>query len=230
MSETTLMTDAATNNESASPSAAVDATQTTATNTVDAAAAAPADSTTQQSTEDKTAAATQDPAADGKPGEDSKDADAKPAGAPEKYEFKAPEGREFDAQVLEQFSEVFKGMNLSQEEAQAAIDKFGNAFADKQTRLMAEANAKWQADATADKEFGGDKLSENLAVAKKALDTFGTTELSKLLNESGLGNHPEIIRAFFKAGKAISEDRIVTGGQGSPTGSRDAAKSLYPNQ
>ena len=93
------------------------------------------------------------------------------------------------------------------------------------------AQDQWTADAKADKEFGGEALAENLSVAKKALDQFGTPELRTLLNDSGLGNHPEIIRAFYRAGKAISEDRFVPAGAGVRTGgARDAAKSLYPNQ
>ena len=79
-----------------------------------------------------------------------------------------------------------------------------------------------------DAEIGGDKLPENLAVARKALETFGTPELKALLNESGLGNHPEVIRFFYRSGKAISEDRVIRGGAaGQPT---DPAKRMFPNQ
>jgi hypothetical protein len=84
-----------------------------------------------------------------------------------------------------------------------------------------------------DKEFGGDKLSENLGVAKKALDAFGTAELRSLLNQSGLGDHPEVIRFMYRAGKAISEDRFVGGapavGKGAPKNFADFADVLYSN-
>jgi hypothetical protein len=69
-------------------------------------------------------------------------------------------------------------------------------------------------------------------VAKKALDAFGTAELRSLLNESGLGNHPEVIRFMFRAGKAISEDSMVTGTKGEAKSARprsfnDLADALY---
>jgi hypothetical protein len=69
-------------------------------------------------------------------------------------------------------------------------------------------------------------------VAKKALDAFGTTELRSLLNESGLGNHPEVIRFMFRAGKAISEDSMVTGTKGEaksagPRSFNDLADAMY---
>ena len=90
---------------------------------------------------------------------------------------------------------------------------------------------EWAETAIGEKEFGGERLAENLAVAKKALDTFGTPELRTLLNETGLGNHPELIRAFYKAGKAISEDKFVPAGAGKgPQGGKDLSSRLYPNQ
>ena len=64
-------------------------------------------------------------------------------------------------------------------------------------------------------------------VAKKALETFGTPELRTLLNESGMGNNPEVIRAFYRVGKAISEDKFVSG-KATPADANDA-RSLYPN-
>lgn len=172
------------------------------------------------------------PAGDGAQGQTEGDTGA-PQGAPEKYEFKAPEGREFDGHVIEQFSEVARELNLSQEDAQKVIDKVAPALAAKQERVMAEARTQWVDAAKADREFGGEKLAENLSVAKRALDTFGTPELRTLLEQSGLGNHPEVIRVLYRAGRAISEDRMVTGGQGGkaqPRGFGDYANSLYPTQ
>lgn len=152
----------------------------------------------------------------------------KPQGAPEKYEFQAPEGREFDPKVLEQFSEVAKELNMSNESAQKMLDTIAPALAQKQQDAIAAARTEWETSSKSDKEFGGDKLSENMAVAKKALETFGTPELRTLLNDSGLGNHPEIIRAFYRAGKAISEDGFVAGGTGTKP-SASIAQQMYPD-
>lgn len=154
-------------------------------------------------------------------------AEVTPQGAPDKYEFNAPEGKNFSPEVLASFSEVAKELNLSQDNAQKVIDKIGNGLADKQAAMVTEARTAWVESAKADKEFGGDALEENLSVAKKALDTFGSDELKTLLKESGLGDHPEIIRVFYRAGKAISEDgRLVAGGQAAKP---NDAKSFYPN-
>lgn len=138
----------------------------------------------------------------------------KPEGAPEKYEFKAPEGVTFDPAVIGAFSEVAKELNLPQDQAQKVLDKMAPVIAARQVEQLQAARIEWAEAAKVDKEFGGEKLAENLAVAKKALNAFGTPELRMLLEESGLGNHPEVIRVFYRAGKVISEDRFVAGSAG----------------
>jgi hypothetical protein len=70
-------------------------------------------------------------------------------------------------------------------------------------------------------------LPENLAAAKMALDTFGTPELRTLLIETGLGDHPEMIRAFVRAGKAISEDTLAMGGKKPAGAGKSTAEILY---
>lgn len=163
-------------------------------------------------------------------GDDTKSDDGKPQGAPEKYEFKPSEdGIEFDASVLASFSEVAKELNLPQEAAQKVLDKMGPVIAARQAEQVQAIKTEWLTTSQADKEFGGDKLGENLAVAKKALDAFGTPELRTLLQESGMGNHPEVVRFMFRAGKAISEDGFVAGTR-KGAAQNDPAKTLFPNQ
>jgi len=174
--------------------------------------------TTQQSTETAPAETPAEP----KPAE----TDAKPAeGAPEKYEFTAPEGKEYDSNLLTAFEAAAKDSNLTQETAQKLLDKMAPAIAERQTEQVAAIRKDWFEASKSDKEFGGEKLEQNLGVAKKALDTFGSPELNQLLVSTGLGNHPEVIRMMYRAGKAIGEDTFVSGG-GSTTPS---AKSFYPN-
>ena len=83
----------------------------------------------------------------------------------------------------------------------------------------------------------GSSFDANLKTAKSALDTFGNDALKSLLVETGFGNHPEIIRFMYRAGKAISEDSYVGNSEGadysSNSGPKDfnaIANSLYSNQ
>jgi len=144
---------------------------------------------------------------------------------PESYEFATPEGVEILEGAKEAYAEVAKELGLTQEQAQAAFSKLAAKGVENQRAQLETVNRTWVAQSTADPEFGGEKLQENLAVSKKALDTFGTKELRDLLNESGLGNHPEVIRFMYRAGKAISEDTVIVGK--APKGTKTDAKDFY---
>lgn len=149
---------------------------------------------------------------------------AEPA-VPESYDLQMPDGMELDTVVADEFSAIAKEMKLDQPTAQKFAD-LGAKMVQRQQEAHAKTVEGWVESVKTDKEIGGDKLTENLAVARKALDTFGTPELRDLLNSSGLGNHPDVIKAFYKVGKAISDDRFVTG---SPTtGPIDTAKKMFP--
>lgn len=154
--------------------------------------------------------------------------DKKPEGAPEKYEFKPAEGQELDTAALEQFEPIARELNLTNEQAQKMVDLYGTKIMPMVQQQQAEAWQKtteqWAADVKADKEIGGDNLTGNLSAAQRALAQFGTPELKEYLEGTGLGNHPELVKAFVKVGKAMSEDGMVTGKE---SGQRSAAEVLY---
>ena len=235
MSDSTPITQATANTPisgDAQPAASVAPAATSAPASApagDATTAAPA-TTSQQATEGQPAAT---PAAANTEGDTGTKGD-QPSSAPEKYEFKAPEGTSLDEAVIAEYSTVAKELGLSQEAAQKVIDKLAPKIAERTTAANTEAFNAFKdglaTQAKVDKEFGGEKFNENLAVANKALEAYGTPELRKLLDASGLGNHPEIIRAFLKVGKTISEDKFVPGGLQPTKGEKSAANALYPNQ
>lgn len=176
-----------------------------------------------------------DPAA---PTEDQKPADeakpAEPEGAPEAYEFVQPEGHVVDESVISKFSEVAKELNLSQEKAQRFLDAMAPAVAAAQAESYKEMFSDigglpetWGNAARADKEFGGDQLEANLAIANKAYDQFATNELKTLLAKTKFGDHPEIIRMFYRIGKSVSPDAVITG-KAAPTPT-DRLATLYDN-
>lgn len=145
---------------------------------------------------------------------------------PEKYDFKAPEGMEYDQETIDIYAEAAKEAGLSQEKADIILGKIAPHLAQQQIKAVEKASAEWVAASRADAEFGGDKLNENMAVAAKAMEKFATPELKTLLNESRLGNNPEVIRLFYRVGKAISEDGFVSA-TGAPQTSD--ARALFPN-
>jgi hypothetical protein len=111
-------------------------------------------------------------------------------GAPEAYaDFDLPEGVTMDEALLESALPLFKELKLTQDQAQKLIN------------LQAE---RVQAGIT----------EQSIAVAQRAMDKFGTPELKDLMNDHGVGNHPEMIRFMYKVGRLTTEDN--PGGQSNP--------------
>ena len=82
----------------------------------------------------------------------------------------------------------------------------------------------WIKASQEDKEFGGSGFKANLGVAAKAYKEFATPELRQLLDQSGLGNHPEMIRLFYRIGQKVSQDTGVTG-----AGAPEPKRRMFPN-
>jgi len=155
------------------------------------------------------------------------DTEKQEAGAPEEYDtFVVPEGYGVDETVLNEYQDWAKELDLSQEQAQAGVDlvaKMQEAQADK----WVEQQKTWVEEAKSDPEFGGEKFDQNVAVAVKARDSFGNPEFSEMLDVSGLGNHPEMIRFLNRVGRAISEEKVVVGGFNVAPQTRESL--LYPS-
>lgn len=152
--------------------------------------------------------------------------DKKPvSAAPEKYEFTAGKDQELDKEAVAAFEPVARELGLSNEQAQKIVDVYGSTI---MPQIAKQQEAAWQNQVTewaetvkADKELGS---VESIGNAQKAMDQFGTPELKQYLNDSGLGNHPELFRIFSRIGKAMSEDGFVSG---SSENARSAADVLF---
>lgn len=141
-----------------------------------------------------------------------------------KYEFKLPDGVEPDQKSLDEFTKVAKELKLSPENAQKLVDLRSAAVQAAKDQHTATVKG-WADEVKADKDLGGDKLPESLAIAKKAID-LGPPELKALLEESGLGNHPAVFKWAHSVGKALSEDTFKAGNN-APVESKSTASVLY---
>jgi len=197
-----------------------------ATPSADAPAAAPAPAPAAQDAQQPNADAkpgdtTTDASKDGKP-EDGKPADDKPV----EYKFELPKDVPVDQASLDKFTEIAKDLKLAPDAAQKVLD-FEVARRQAEAEAYASTVKGWSDEVAKDKELGN---PENQALARKAVEQFGSPELKELLNSTGFGNHPVLVRAFLKIGKAISEDKVIVGRGDAPPVPSDPAKVLYPNQ
>jgi hypothetical protein len=140
---------------------------------------------------------------------------------------------EYDANVLSTYTDLAKSMGLNQEGAQKMLDQMAPALKKAEETKLTNLRAEWLEQSKNDPEFGGAKLDESLKLANKAYEALASPTLKELLKDSGLANHPEMVRLFRKAGEMISTDHFVGGkstASQKPTGPRDfntIAESFY---
>lgn len=155
-------------------------------------------------------------------------------GAPESYEqFTVPDGMVLNEAALEAFTPLAKEHNLNQADAQKFVDMYSQIKqqeAQAQSDQWAEAEGKWTTDRENDKEYGGEKYQENLGIAKRTLDKFGSPALTSFLEQSRAGNHPEVVRLFYRIGKELGEDGVTNTNNSGGDGEKSPAQVLYPNQ
>ena len=109
-----------------------------------------------------------------------------------------------------------KFVSLGVDIAQGTVAKIDQNYA--QTR------SEWRDQVASDPVIG---TKEAMAIADKGLEAYGSPALRKLLDETGIGDHPEVIRAFHKIGKTVLEDTIEKGGSGDKR-TVSAADAMYP--
>lgn len=119
---------------------------------------------------------------------------------------------DIDKDVLGGFFEEAHRVGLSKQQAAALVrwqaqqtDSYLSDSIQQQELGLEEATSKMQ------KEFGG-AYEQKMEMATTALKQFGGEELVELLNSTGLGNEPAVIKAFANVGKAIANDEIIGGG------------------
>lgn len=153
-------------------------------------------------------------------------------GAPDAYELTVPEalaadGVAFDKEAFDLVEPIFKDLNLSNAAAQQLV----NAYAEKVGPLLASRGAGaadtmgaemrrgWASEA--ESEFNGKDGNPTLAEAKSyAKQAFiasgikGDSPFLSMLEESGLGNHPDMIRFVSWVGRNVGEAKADGNGGG----------------
>lgn len=125
---------------------------------------------------------------------------------PDKYEIKAPEGMELDAQMVEQFTPIFKELGLSQEKAQKLADAYSEL-----TKARDSEQTKKVNDFYKEKAAEVHKLPpETRSFAKKAL-AFAKEAGIDVQKDIYMGNNASLAKCLAVFGKLISEHQFHEG-------------------
>lgn len=151
-----------------------------------------------------------------------------------------PEGYEADSSdgTVADFLAVINDEGLGRRElGQKLVDMYASAMdrklaADKaayeaevkqRDEAFAAQEKEWAKASLADPEFGGDKWKSAQGVIAAARDRLASPELTKLIGDFGLGNHPEVLRLYYRAGSLLRPDSIASSGSGSFGDERDTS-------
>lgn len=140
------------------------------------------------------------------------------SGRPDKedaYEFqrpdKLPDGLGYDEDLERDFRASAYSAGLNKKQATTLYEKFVKGQID---RYSAHATSKQQARAQAQADMQrelGAKYESEMKNAHIAVQKYADPEFRQYLDESGLGNHPALIRAFMKIGREMNGDTRVVG-------------------
>ena len=152
------------------------------------------------------------------------------------FDLEVPEGFSMDDSATKEFAAFAQELGVDQEKAQKMLNRHVESLNDTlgtSDKARKEVHESWASESMNDKEFGGTNLAENIVGARKVMNSFSSpatdgdgkpvlhpegvmkgqqmTKVEVLLNQTGMGNHPEMIRIFHRISKAISEDTFVQG-------------------
>lgn len=154
--------------------------------------------------------------------------ETKAPAAPEKYEFKLDNGVKLADGMQTAVETSFREAGLTNEAANKLLNSLVKSHQESQTAAVDALRSKWAEETKTDKVLGGEKLTETLKFAKQALKEFGSSELTELLDATGLSDNKHFIGLLAQIGRKIGGDQIVTGAP--PKGSEDdLAARLYPS-
>lgn len=152
---------------------------------------------------------------------------------PTQVELKVPEETYLKQSEIDQIKTYAKEKNLTTEQAQELLmqrHEALNGYVEAKNAEIESIRAAWPDAAKKDPEIGGESFGQNVELAKRAVEKFATPELRQFLDESKMGNHPEVIRVFMRMGKLLAEDKMIMSGANSGGQKKSHEEIFYGKQ
>lgn len=142
-----------------------------------------------------------------------------------------------DAEMLEAATPVLKELGIDNEGANKLAPLAHQIVTKTQEGVLTQmadagkAQAKeWLEELRADEELGKGNYDNTIHLAAKGLDALGFTAehpFRELLNQSGLGNHPDMVRTFHTLGKLAGEEGLFPTPEGAGEQKQAGWADLY---
>lgn len=170
-----------------------------------------------------------------------------PPVAPVYESFTLPEGVNLDEGRLKEFTGILSELELDGKADHAAVQAFGQKAVDFHVQEVTKAvedytkllqtswdrqKTEWKDSFLKDPDIGGNRFQTTVDSALTFLRTHGGTadqqkEFRNLMETSGLGNHPAMIRLLANAGRAMQEGKPLAATNPLPTPTKSKTATLY---
>lgn len=162
---------------------------------------------------------------------------------PEKYEFTPPEGLALDEALVAEVTPMLKKFKATQEDA-AQLNGWGHKLIDQGRQIeraaieqeRATRAQEYEKSVQADPELGGANMQSTLQDLGKAMRMFATNlppdaynGLLQAVEETGLGSHPALVRAFALIGKHVEDNGSFLAGNQPVNEPKSQAERMYPH-
>ena len=142
---------------------------------------------------------------------------------------------EDDEGVLDGYKQFSHQNGLNQEQAENILGLY-NDIQEEEAEGYQQSIKDLEVESTIElQREWGKNFDGNMDYAKRAYAQFASPGLSEVLDNTGLGNHPEMIRAFSKIGQMLGEESLAVGtglgqSQLSPQGAQEEIQALYADK
>lgn len=137
--------------------------------------------------------------------------------------FNFPEGVKVNEEKVKSFIALAKELKLTKEQAQKLVDMDSKNIIDTD-KAFTSMKEGWKADTL--KELG-ENAEQKLGEAVLAFKQFGDDEFVKLMKDTGLENHPAVVRVFRNIGSKIATDKTVSATSNGVKSSKTMQEILY---
>jgi len=153
-------------------------------------------------------------------------------GVPEKptdYKLDIPKDMDVDETQVEEYKALAHKFRMNNDQA-SAVFKLAAERASKEIEAFRARNdqAKQEVEQTLKREWG-DKYDEQRAILARGIQAYGSPELLKDADATGMGNKTSFIKLLHRFGQLTQEDSALKRPGGGGRSQRDPAEVLYGN-
>ncbi len=169
-----------------------------------------------------------------------------PAPPPTYEPFVLPENVQLEPERLGKFTELLSKLELDGKADHVSVQKFGQEAVDFHIAEVTKAvenyhkmavdtwekqKTDWRDETIKDPELGGNRLQTTVDAARSFIRLYGGSQeqqeaIRNVMETSGLGNHPAVIRLFANATRELAEGKPLAGGRPVPA-PRSKTQTLY---